>query len=48
MTNRSTVAAIATIHIGKYIQAQGRIIARLADGRVTIDAGGRRVTGTPA
>ncbi|WP_295048350.1 hypothetical protein [uncultured Paracoccus sp.] len=35
----------ATISVGPRQQAQGPIVSRLADGRVSIEAGGRILTG---
>lgn len=37
----------ATIAIGARQQAQGPVVARLSDGRVSIEAGGRVLTGHP-
>lgn len=37
----------ATVIVGTRHQAQGRVIRRYRDGRVSIDAGGRSVTGHP-
>lgn len=37
----------ATIEMGTYQSAQGPVLRRYRDGRVTIDAGDRKVTGHP-
>lgn len=37
----------ATVGIGAFGSAQGPVLKRFRDGRVTIDAAGRRVTGLP-
>lgn len=37
----------ATIHLSRTMTAQGEIVRHHFDGRVTIDAGGREVTGYP-
>ena len=39
---------IHTVFVSAYVQAQGSLVERLSDGRMMVDAGGRRVTGVPA
>lgn len=38
---------IATVVLSSHVAAQGGIVARMDDGRVTIDCGGQCVTGYP-
>ncbi|AXC48360.1 sulfate ABC transporter substrate-binding protein [Paracoccus suum] len=38
---------IHTVSVSPYVQAQGMLIERLPDGRLLIDAGGRKVIGRP-
>lgn len=37
----------AVILLGRHQQVQGKVLQRHRDGRVTVDAGGRQVTGQP-
>jgi hypothetical protein len=38
---------IYTVFVSPYVQAQGPLIERLPDGRLLIEAGGRKVAGHP-
>ena len=38
---------IHTVFVSPHVQAQGPLIERLPDGRLLIEAGGRKVAGQP-
>lgn len=44
---RTKATDFATIKVGAWMHAQGPVLRRFRDGRVTIDAAGRQMTGQP-